>query len=1192
MSSKVFSDLQWKDEVDADERMKRKAASRRDSKAAKTNKKAKKGSKPSSEAADAPAGKRSKQDGKKRSRSKGASASSKKSIKKLRAQRRIQQTKEAKRAEEEEARKRARKNDLALDDHAGNIIAAAQDDAAEDVAAPEDFFWEVEAVVGRRIRRGRAEYLIRWKGCSEDDNTWEPAANLCDTAMEEATKYTKALKLKEKQREEDEKKLFGAHDDAVDVKNGGITKDDSMPDAENVIVIDDGPNAAGGKTDDSMAVDPEPAGPAVVDDHLWKWSDTDQVMFREVERIDVNDPHAAKIVKEARINGTPLVLVGHVGWGNFAKRWLTKKKKKKVVAENKEILDTKGENKAESEGGDAKPMEVVDLFAAETIDTGKPSAIASGSTSRGGKDKCTGMEVDNGPGTAAEKEDSIAIKACAEAAVKEVVSGLVTTVEKDSIANEASAKAAVMEVDTTVEKDDSVAVIETSAKAAVDEKASGNEQTQEGKRKEPNMASKEECKAPSNDSSSDGLLDLSKQNYELDVKKMIKDIGEEDVPVIKRHYNEEKPIHGRIAAEKFLTNCWPTEGVPQQEEKTTKNQRNPSNLYLHQWQFPLSDTAGRKLCHQNNPLPKGIMGEDLLKYWLDLPQCKLDSPLQYIFMGREDTLSKLHRDPGGLEISIAPIVGQKECVLVHRSDGSNCLYHLSASLEDIDLQRHPLLTQARAWQTTVQPGEILLMPYGTYHQCRNVTPCLSYSRFHLDTVNLLPFVQSLVNGDAPEIDHEEVLWNLTSELIKRVDGVFDEVQSRVKAGLDEGDLISADVAETVNTLRTLRHFTREVARREEIRQVVKGTSQESGATKNSEDHNFGMLLDDVDMCLHEFRYRQSKKVPPFKPRRGKALKNTLSGASGGRKDVIRRDVSKFEKGGKPVVAFNTSLENNYMSLVNADVVKHFPNASKDKVGESLISELVPGDKISVKLEQKHVKAEVVEILPQMKSAYLSFEDYPSVYDEYQPYELIRLPTGAEIPPEDIKPGLVVIDLSNSNEYRANILSTINGPMARVKLIVSQHEMIRLVSPAMILGRYAPKKRSKQTHAKMQSTKAVAEEAAPVIMRPTKAGQIVEVGRRGAARVTKAHGEPATHVDVRFILGTAHSESMIPIEMVQLAPELDPESGRGRRQITASSKKTASLDENEAESNGADASKKNHALADVVVSPSTIDSSGD
>merc|ERR1712087_479230 len=91
-----------------------------------------------------------------------------------------------------------------------------------------------------------------------------------------------------------------------------------------------------------------------------------------------------------------------------------------------------------------------------------------------------------------------------------------------------------------------------------------------------------------------------------------------------------------------------------------------------------------------------------------------------------------------------------------------------------------------------------------------------------------------------------------------------------------------------------------------------------------------------------------------------------------------------------------------------------------------------------------------------------------------------------------------------------------------------------------------------------------EEVAPPIMRPTKAGQIVEVGRRGAARVTKVHGEPATHVDVVFILGNAHSESMVPIDQVQLAPELDPESGRGRRQVANK--------ENEAKTDGSNASK--------------------
>ena len=104
-----------------------------------------------------------------------------------------------------------------------------------------------------------------------------------------------------------------------------------------------------------------------------------------------------------------------------------------------------------------------------------------------------------------------------------------------------------------------------------------------------------------------------------------------------------------------------------------------------------------------------------------------------------------------------------------------------------------------------------------------------------------------MNGDAPEIDHEEVLWNLTTEFIDRVDQIFDKVQTRVKAGLDEGDIITGDVVDTVNTLRTLRHFMREVARREEIRMIVKGAGEDPDTTNKPDDHNFGMLVDDIDM---------------------------------------------------------------------------------------------------------------------------------------------------------------------------------------------------------------------------------------------------------------------------------------------------------------------------------------------------------
>jgi hypothetical protein len=571
-----------------------------------------------------------------------------------------------------------------------------------------------------------------------------------------------------------------------------------------------------------------------------------QTVFNPVQRININDPNAPSLVKEARIIGTPIVLVGHVGWADFAKRWISKKE------ENGGSDDVKNGGAETKEGAD--DVVVIDVEACEPV----PKAPISLESEANGQNihaapasdvlgmsepepkhaftSCGDEPAMNGTANEGAAEVNRVVE-MAEASLSDVPNGLEMA---PSTCLEENGEATKPEVAVVDPQKPNASVVDSETKAGDEAKADGaKDDTTPNSTAAPKNTEgppKPTIATTSNDVDSEPL-DLSKRDYFLDIKKMIDDIGEEDVPVIKRHYNEEKPIHGNIHAAKFLTNCWPN---PDADPEASKMQKTSPNLYLHQWQFPLSDTAGRKLCHQNNPLPKSIMGEDLLKYWLDLPQCKFDSPLQYIFMGREDTLSKLHQDPGGLDISIAPIVGEKECVLVHRADGSNCLYHLQASLNDIDLHQYPLLSQARIWRTTIQPGEILLMPHGTYHQCRNITPCLSYSRFHLDTVNLLPFVQSLINGDAPEIDQEEILWNLTSELITKVDTLTDHSQSLVKQKLSTDDDIPEDMVETVNILRMLRHFVREVARRHEIRQQLKGED-------SKDDHCFSTLVDDVDM---------------------------------------------------------------------------------------------------------------------------------------------------------------------------------------------------------------------------------------------------------------------------------------------------------------------------------------------------------
>lgn len=147
------------------------------------------------------------------------------------------------------------------------------------------------------------------------------------------------------------------------------------------------------------------------------------------------------------------------------------------------------------------------------------------------------------------------------------------------------------------------------------------------------------------------------------------------------------------------------------------------------------------------------------------------------------------------------------------------------------------------------------------------------------------------------------------------------------------------------------------------------------------------------------------------------------------------------------------------------------------------------------------------------------------------------------------------------EYRAKVMSTHNGAMARMRLFVSQHNMERWVSPDMILGKYEPPvKQAKQT--KKYKVQVVEDQPQPVMCHP-KTGQVVEVHRKGAAWVIKCHYKEGddfqslpTHVDVRYVLGSSTEEKMVPIELVRLAPELEPDAGRSHRD----SKKRKAVDE--------------------------------
>jgi len=72
--------------------------------------------------------------------------------------------------------------------------------------------WEVEKIMNKRKVRGRDKYLVQWKGCTAEEDTWESRENL-KNAMELVEEFEKEYCREEeeevrRQEEEEDNKMF------------------------------------------------------------------------------------------------------------------------------------------------------------------------------------------------------------------------------------------------------------------------------------------------------------------------------------------------------------------------------------------------------------------------------------------------------------------------------------------------------------------------------------------------------------------------------------------------------------------------------------------------------------------------------------------------------------------------------------------------------------------------------------------------------------------------------------------------------------------------------------------------------------------------------------------------------------------------------------------------------------------------
>lgn len=77
----------------------------------------------------------------------------------------------------------------------------------ETMAVEEQEEAEVEKVLGRRVMNGVVQYHLKWKGYSDNQNSWEPESNLnCDRLIKEFEKRLKNKEEKKNRKEEVKRK--------------------------------------------------------------------------------------------------------------------------------------------------------------------------------------------------------------------------------------------------------------------------------------------------------------------------------------------------------------------------------------------------------------------------------------------------------------------------------------------------------------------------------------------------------------------------------------------------------------------------------------------------------------------------------------------------------------------------------------------------------------------------------------------------------------------------------------------------------------------------------------------------------------------------------------------------------------------------------------------------------------------------
>lgn len=82
----------------------------------------------------------------------------------------------------------------------------SKDDSGSSGNESEEAEYVVEKVCNRRIKNGKVEYFLKWKGFSHSENTWEPVDNISCPELIAAYEESRQKEIKEKESDDDKDK--------------------------------------------------------------------------------------------------------------------------------------------------------------------------------------------------------------------------------------------------------------------------------------------------------------------------------------------------------------------------------------------------------------------------------------------------------------------------------------------------------------------------------------------------------------------------------------------------------------------------------------------------------------------------------------------------------------------------------------------------------------------------------------------------------------------------------------------------------------------------------------------------------------------------------------------------------------------------------------------------------------------------